>query len=147
MSYCVYVFPLEGTRGALKVQYTYCPHRHTHSPGPACLLRTLREVRFGGLLVEVSDSSEGADPWTGSSPVAVSAVLAGPQVVGSAPVVGLVVHQPLTVNHVARVNVSHSQAVLDVRAIVAHFLHLAAHVRALVQPDFVGATVLQEQQI
>lgn len=95
-------------------------------------------------LVEVGDSPEGTDPWTGAAPVAVSTVLSGPQVVGPSPVVGLVVQQPVAVHHVAGVDVGHAQAVLDVGAVVADLLHLAGHVRALVQPYFIGTAVLQK---
>lgn len=83
-------------------------------------------------LVEVGDSSEGTNPWTGTAPVTVSAVLSGPQVVGSSPVVGLVIQQPVAIDHVAGVNVGHAEAILDIGAIVADLLHLAGHVWALV---------------
>lgn len=97
-------------------------------------------------LVEVGDSPEGTNPWTGAAPVTVSAVLSGPQVVGSSPVVGLVIQQPVAIDHVAGVNVGHAEAVLDVGAVVADLLHLAGHVWALVQPYFVGTTVLQRER-
>lgn len=98
------------------------------------------------LLVEVSDSPERADPWTSATPVAVPAVFAGSQVVGSSPVVGLVVQQPVAVNYIARVNVRHTETVLDVGAIIAHLMHLAAHVWTFIQSYFVRATVLQEKE-
>lgn len=97
-------------------------------------------------LVEVGDPPEGANPWTGAAPVTVSAVLARPQVVGSSPVVGLVIQEPVAINHIAGVNVGHAQAVLDVGAVVTDLLHLAGHVWSLVQPYFVGTTVLQKEQ-
>ena len=106
-----------------------------------------RETKEGGgkLLVEVSDSPERADPRTSAAPVAVPAVLAGSQVVGPPPVVGLVVQQPVAVNHIARVNVRHTETVLDVGAVIAHLQHLAAHVWTFIQSYFVRATVLQEE--
>lgn len=119
--------------------------RHKHSLSPACLLRTNKGGKVRSHLVEVSDPPEGTNPWTGAAPVAVSAVLPRPQVVGSSPVVGLVVQEPVAVNHVAGVNVGHAEAVLDVGAVIADLLHLAGHVGTLVQPDFVGATVLQSK--
>lgn len=97
-------------------------------------------------LVEVSDPPEGTNPWTGAAPVTVSAVLSRPQVVGSSPVVGLVIQEPVAINHIAGVNVGHAQAVLDVGAVVADLLHLTGHVWSLIQPDFVGTTVLQKEQ-
>lgn len=97
-------------------------------------------------LIEVSDPPEGTNPWTGAAPVTVSTVLSRPQVVGSSPVVGLVIQEPVAINHVAGVNVGHAQAVLDVGAVVADLLHLAGHVWSLVQPDFVGTTVLHKEQ-
>lgn len=48
----------------------------------------------------------------------------------------------MAIDHIARVNVGHPQAVLDVGAVVADLVHLAGHVRTLVQPYFVGAAVL-----
>lgn len=110
-------------------------------------MRTEKGRRFERLLVEVSDSPERADPWTGAAPVAVSAVFAGSQVVGSSPVVGLVVQQPVAVNHIARVNVRQTEAVLNAGAIIAHLLHLAGHVWTLIQSYFVGTTVLQEEHL
>lgn len=98
------------------------------------------------LLIKVGDSPERADPWTGASPVQESTVLSRSQVVGPALVVRLVVQQPMAVHHVARVNVRHTQAVLDAGAIIAHLMHLAAHVWTLIQSYFVGTTVLQEQE-
>lgn len=95
------------------------------------------------VLIKVGDSPERADPWTRTAPVTVSAVFARSQVVGPPPVVGLVVQQPVAVYHIARVNVRHTEAVLDVGAIVAHLLHLAGHIWTLIQLDFVGAAVLQ----
>lgn len=74
------------------------------SLGQACLLGTDGGTSF---LVEVSDSPKRADPWAGTAPVAVSAVLARSQVVGPSLVVWLVVQQPVAVDHAARVNVGH----------------------------------------
>lgn len=51
--------------------------------------------------VEVSDSFEGAHSGADTPPVAVPAVLSGPQVVGPALVVGLVIQQPVAIHHVA----------------------------------------------
>lgn len=94
--------------------------------------------------VEVGDSPDGPDPRADASPVAVPAVLSGPQVVHPALVVGLLVQQPVAVHHVAGVEVGHAEAVLHVWAVVHQLVHLAGHVEALVKPHPVGALVLTQ---
>lgn len=137
-----------GTQARVSTSSPRHKKTHTHSLSPACFIENReKEKVWKRLSVKVSDSPERADPWAGAAPVAVPAVLAGPQVVGSSPVVGLVVQQPMAVDHVARVNVRHTQAVLDVGAVVAHLLHLTGHVGTLVQSDFVGAAVLREEHV
>lgn len=92
--------------------------------------------------VQVADSSDGADSGADASPVAEPPVLPGPHVVRPALVVGLVVQQPVAFHHVTGVEVGHAEAVLDVWAVVQHFVHLTGHVGAFVEPHLVGATVL-----
>ena len=95
------------------------------------------------LSLEVHDTSDGADPGAHASPVAVSPVLARPQVVVLSPVVGLLVHEPVAVHHVAGLDVGHAVAIHDVGAVVVQLCHLAAHVVAVIDPHSVGAAVLQ----
>lgn len=96
---------------------------------------------------EVCDSLDGADPGADAPPVAVPAVLSGPQVVHPALVVGLVVQEPVAVHHAAGVEVSHAELVLDVGAVVHQLVHLAGHVEALVEPQPVGAVMLVPHRI
>ena len=99
------------------------------------------------LFLEIHDASEGANPGAHSSPVVVLPVLSGPQVVLPALVVGLVVHQPVAVHHVAGVDVGHAETVLDIGAVVAQLHHLTSHIRAIIQPHLVVATVLWRQRM
>lgn len=96
---------------------------------------------------EVCDSLDGADPGADAPPVAVSAVLSGPQVVHPAFVVGLVIQEPVAVHHAAGVKVSHAELVLDVGTVVHQLVHLAGHVETLVEPQPVGAMMLAPHQI
>ena len=96
--------------------------------------------------VGVCDSSEGTDPRADASPVAVSPVLPGTQVVHPALVVGLIVQQPVAVHHVAGVEVGHAEVVLDVGAVVHQLVHLAGHVEAFVEPHPVGTSVLTQDR-
>lgn len=93
---------------------------------------------------DVCDSSEGTDSWADATPVAVSPVLSGPQVVRSALVVGLVVEQPVAVHHITGVEVGHAEVVLDIWTVVHQLVHLARHVGAFVKPHPVGALVLAQ---
>ena len=94
---------------------------------------------------EVHDASDGTDPGAHAAPVVVPPVLAGPHVVLPAPVVGLLVHHPVSVHHVAGVEVGHVEAVHEVGAVVVQLHHLSAHVVAVVQPHPEVATVLRRQ--
>ncbi len=94
--------------------------------------------------VEVCDSSEGTNSRADASPVAVSPVLSGPQVVHSALVVWLVVQQPVAIHHITGVEVRHAEVVLDIWAVVHQLVHLAGHVGAFVKPHLEGASVLAE---
>ena len=95
------------------------------------------------LSLEVHDAPDGTDLRVHASPVVVPPVLAGAHVVVAAPVVGLLVHQPVAVHHVAGVEVGHAEAVHEVGAVVAQLIHLAGHVGALVQPHPEVTAVLQ----
>ena len=103
---------------------------------------TVDSSNWSSRSVEVGDPSEGADLGAQASPVVEPPVLAGPHIVLPALVVGLVVHQPVAVHHVAGVDVGHTETVLDVGAVVAQLIHLAAHVRTIVHSHSVLATVL-----
>lgn len=81
--------------------FCFVPFRYrqnTHGLSQADLLETVRRTKFS---VKVGDTSERPNPWTGATPVAVSTVLARSQVVGPPPVVGLVIQQPVAIDHIA----------------------------------------------
>lgn len=113
---------------------------------PSVFIENRQRNKVQKALIKVGDSPQRADPWTRTAPVTVSAVFTGSQVVGPPSVVGLVVQQPVAIYHIARVNVRHTEAVLDVGAIFVHLLHLAGHIWTLVQFYFVGATVLKRER-
>ncbi len=61
----------------------------------------------------------------------------------TSPVVGLLIYEPVAVHHVAGVEVGHAETVHEVGAVLLQLHHLTSHVKVLVQPHPVAATVLQ----
>ena len=59
-------------------------------------------------------------------------VLAGPHVHHPASVLGLLVHQPVSVHHVAGLAVGHAVTILDVVTVVHHLMELTTEVLPLV---------------
>lgn len=96
--------------------------------------------------LEIHEPPDGADPGVVAAPLIVALVLAGPQVVVAPPVVGLLVHQPVSVHHVAGVEVGHAETVHEVGAVVGQLHHLSAHVEMLVQPHLEAAAMLQRAE-
>lgn len=103
-----------------------------------------KETSQEHLLDAIHDSADGAEPVVGApSPVPEVPVLSWPHVHHPASTVGVLVHQPVTVHHIAGHEVRHVEAVHGVGAVVHQLHHLAAKVHAVVQPHPKRATVLQ----
>lgn len=96
--------------------------------------------------LEIHYSSDGAHPRTHAAPVTVRPVLAGPQVEMPACVVGLLINKPMTIHHVAGMEVGHVEMVHEVGAIVLKLHHPATHVLALIEPHFEGPTMLMDKE-
>lgn len=97
------------------------------------------------LSLEIHEAPDGADPGVVAAPFVEALVLAGPHVVVMSPVVGLLVHEPVAVHHVAGVDVGHVETLIEVGAVVCQLYHLTSHVEMLVQPHLVAAAVLQRE--
>ena len=69
-------------------------------------------------------------------------VLSRPQVHHPASVVGLLVHQPVAVHHVARLEVGHAVTLLDGITIIHQLVHLAFEVLPLEDLHLVRSSVL-----
>jgi len=86
-------------------------------------------------LTHVHDAPEGVEPPVAAhAHVPEVAVLSGPRVHHPAPVVGLLVPQPVAVHHVAGLALGHAVALRHVVTVVRHLVHLAAEVIPLVDP-------------
>ena len=83
-----------------------------------------------------------AEPHATVSHISHAPVLSGPQVHHPASEVGLLVHQPVAVHHVAGLAVGHTVAVLDVVAVLHQLMTLALEVLSLKHSHPVGASVL-----
>lgn len=94
--------------------------------------------------LKLGDPPEGADNGTGSTPVAVPPVLPSSQEVLPAPVVGVLVEDPVSIHDVTRVHVAVVETVRHTGAIVHELHHVAAKVRLLEDAQPVGATILGE---
>lgn len=100
------------------------------------------DISQGLLSLEIHDSSDRAHPGTHTTPVTVPPVLARPQVEVPAHIVGLLIHKPVTIHHMAGMEVGHIEAVHKIRAIIHELHHPAAHVRVLIEPHSEGPTML-----
>lgn len=125
---------------------------HTWARTPiylVCKTGHTADISQGLLSLEIPDASDGAQPGTHATPVAVPPVLAGSQIKVSAHVVRLLVHEPLTVHHVAGLEIRHVEAVHEVGAIIHELHHSATHVRTFIEPHPEGAAMLtgEEQKV
>lgn len=96
--------------------------------------------------LEIHESPDGAHPGVVGLPVAKALVLARLQVVVTPPVVGLFVHEPVAIHHVAGVEVGDVETVHKVGAVIRELNHLTSHVEMLVQPHPEATAVLQRAE-
>ncbi|KAF3843542.1 hypothetical protein F7725_002391 [Dissostichus mawsoni] len=107
------------------------------------LIRTTLEVL---LLVEgIGDAPHAHEPLAAHAHVPEVPVLSGPHVHHLASEVGLIVHQPVTVHHVAGLAVGHAVTLLDVVAIVHQLVTLTTEVLLLVNlhPELASVLLLE----
>ena len=98
------------------------------------------------LVAGIRDTLHAHEPGAAHAHVPEAPVLSGPQVHHLASVMGLLVHQPLAVLHVAGHAVGHAVAVLEVVAVVLQLNHLSTEVLPLVDLHPELATVLESQK-
>merc|ERR1719474_2638534 len=93
----------------------------------------MRQILHGCFFfLHVHDALHAHEPGAAHAHVPEAPVLSGPHVHHLASVVGLLVHQPVSVHHVARLAVVHAVAVLDGVTVVHQLVHLTAEVLPLV---------------
>lgn len=90
--------------------------------------------------LKISDSPEGASVGAGSTPVAEFAVLARPEEELTAPVVGMLVQGPVSLNDVAGVDVVVREALLDRLAVIGELHHVTLEFRALIDAHPIRTT-------
>lgn len=100
----------------------------------------------GHQLFSHSDTSDGSHPRTHASPLIKPPVFAGAHQVLASPVMGMLVKDPVTVAHVAGVDVVEMEAFVQGGAVISQLHHLACELWALVDHHFVRALVLQKRQ-
>ena len=98
------------------------------------------------LVAGIRDTPHAHEPGAAHAHVPEAPVLSGPQVHHLASVVGLLVHQPVAVHHVAGHAVGHAVAVLDVVAVVHQLVALTTEVLPLVDLSPELATVLESRK-
>ena len=94
------------------------------------------------MYLHVSDTPHAHEPAATHAHLPEAPVLSGPQVHHPASVVGLLVHQPVAVHHVAGHAVRHTVAVHDVVAVLHQLMHLTTKVLPLIDSHPVLASVL-----
>lgn len=62
------------------------------------------------------------------------------------PVVGLLVHEPVAIHHVAGVEVGDVETVHEVGTVVRQLSHLTSHVKMLIQPHPEAVAMLQRAE-
>lgn len=90
----------------------------------------------------VGDAPHAGHPHVASDGADEVAVLAGPHVHHPASVVGLLVHEPVALHHVAGHAVGHAVMLHDVFAVLHQLIHLTSKVLPLIDPHPVGSPVL-----
>ena len=73
-------------------------------------------------LTHVSDTPHAHEPLAAHAHIPEAPVLSGPHVHHPSLVVGLLVHQPVSVHHVAGLAVGHAVTILDVVTVVHHLI-------------------------
>ena len=101
---------------------------------------------FATQWLKLSDPPEGTHDGAGGAPLAIPPVLPGAEEVLPAPVVGVLVEDPVAVHDVTGVDVAVVEAVGHTGTVVHEFHHVAAEVGLLVDPHPVGAAILRRQQ-
>ena len=94
------------------------------------------------LVAGIPDTPHAHEPAATHAHVPEAPVLSGPQVHHPASELGLLVHQPVAVHHVAGHAVRHTVAVHDVVAVVHQLVTLTTEVLPLVDLHPVGSPVL-----
>merc|ERR1719474_761677 len=95
----------------------------------------MRQILHGCFFfLHIHDALHAHEPGAAHAHVPEAPVLSGPHVHHLASVVGLLVHQPVAVHHVAGHAVVHAVAVLDVVAVLHQLVHLTAEVLPLIDP-------------
>ena len=90
----------------------------------------------------VQDAFDGADPGAPAAPLAEPLVLSGPDQVHPAPVVRVLVEEPVALGDVAGEDVVDVEAVHDAGTVVHQVHHLTAELEALVQAHVERAGLL-----
>jgi len=93
-------------------------------------------------LTGVRDAPDAHEPLAAHAQVPEAPVLSWSHVHHPASVLGLLVHQPVAVHHVARLAVGHAVTILEVVTVVRHLVELTAEILLLVDPHPVGSPVL-----
>ena len=99
------------------------------------------EVKYRSL-AHISDTPHAHQPHAAHAHVPEAPVLSGPHVHHPASVVGLLVHQPVAVHHMARHAVVHTVTFLDAVTVIHQLVHLTTEVLPLVDPHPELAPVL-----
>lgn len=105
--------------------------------------RHLTRIVF--LSLEIHETSDWAHPGVCATPITEAPVLARPQVVVTAPVMGLLVHQPVAIYHAAGVEIWHTETVHKIGTVVCQLRHCASHVEMFIQPQLEGTIVLKAE--
>ena len=101
----------------------------TNNKSSKCKLDHVLLVRK---LTHVSDTPHAHEPLAAHAHIPEAPVLSGPHVHHPSLVVGLLVHQPVSVHHVAGLAVGHAVTILDVVTVVHHLIGLTTEVLPLV---------------
>ena len=93
-------------------------------------------------LTRLHNASNRPNPHGPHSHVPEASVLARPHVHHPAPVVGLLVHEPVALHHIAGLAVRHAETLLDGVTVVHELMHLPTEVLLLENPHAEGSSVL-----
>lgn len=98
-------------------------------------------------LGSIGNAPNRTGPWAHSTPIAVSPVLARSQEILSASVIWVLIEQPVSIKHIAGMDVVVVKTVIQRWAVVSKLHHLTAKVRMLVDSHSVRSLMLEVENI
>lgn len=97
--------------------------------------------------LKISDSAEGADGGTHSTPVAELAILARRHEILTASITGVLIEGPVSIHDIARVNAAALETFMNGLAVITEFHHLTLEIWPIIDPNAVGSITFLQNNV